>query len=146
MENNTDRELLDGLIGLFDFKRHYHRGTSGLKTAPMRALERAAAEGEIQTLDLGKACDIPPATLIGILDDLEGRGLIRRLRSSTDRRVVLVSATEAGRKLVARRGEEERSFAAKVERGLQAAERRELERLLAKMLAGLGDRSDLFKE
>lgn len=39
------------------------------------------------------------STVVGILDRLEKKGFIRRLRDSNDRRVVNVSATEKGQKL-----------------------------------------------
>ncbi|MBU0927135.1 MAG: MarR family transcriptional regulator [Spirochaetes bacterium] len=134
------------MIALFDFKRHFHRQSSGLKTAPMRVLSRIAQEGQIQTLDLGRLCDTPPATLIGLLDDLESKGLIERVRSRTDKRVVLVSATDAGEAVAARREDEERLFRKNIVRGLNHGERRELEALLTKLFDGIGDGSGLFKE
>ncbi len=112
----------------------------------MRVLERVAEKGEIQTLDLAKAADLAPATLIGVLDDLEARGHLRRTRSTEDKRVVLVSLTPGGAALVALRAAEERRFRSKLDAGLEEAERRELERLLEKMLDGIGDEAALFKE
>lgn len=144
--NDTNPELTSRLIALFDAKRHYHRGSSGLKTVPMRILERVTERGEIQTLDLAKAADLAPATLIGILDDLEARGHLMRTRSREDKRVVLVSLTPGGAGLVALRAAEERSFRSKLDAGLEEAERRELERLLEKMLDGIVDETALFKE
>ena len=137
---------MNHLIALFDYKRHYHRGTSGLKTVPMRVLSAIEESGEIPTLELGKRSEVPPATLIGILDDLERRGLVRRLRSTGDKRVVLVSATASGRELVALREEEERRFSEKVDGGLSPAERGALAALLSKLLGGIGDEAGLFKE
>lgn len=42
---------------------------------------------------------LSPSTIIGILDRLEQRGLIKRERDKKDRRVVNVSATAKGKKL-----------------------------------------------
>ena len=42
---------------------------------------------------------LSPSTVVGILDRLEEKGLVRRERMSKDRRVVTVTITEAGRKL-----------------------------------------------
>ncbi len=112
----------------------------------MRVLTTIAEAGELPTLELGKRSGIPPATLIGMLDDLERRELVQRVRSTRDKRIVLVSATEAGRRLVRLREDEERCFAAKVDGGLSPAERRALAALLAKFLDSIGDEADLFKE
>jgi DNA-binding MarR family transcriptional regulator len=43
-----------------------------------------------------------PSTVVGILDRLEAAGLVRRERDAADRRVVNVTLTEAGLRLVAR--------------------------------------------
>ena len=47
------------------------------------------------------AMSLSPATVTGVLDRLEDRGLVVRERSQTDRRQVLNSATASGRELVA---------------------------------------------
>ncbi|MFQ5702348.1 MAG: MarR family winged helix-turn-helix transcriptional regulator, partial [Acidobacteriota bacterium] len=44
---------------------------------------------------------LSPSTVIGILDRLEAKGLVRRERDLKDRRLVLVSLTEQGKALVA---------------------------------------------
>jgi DNA-binding MarR family transcriptional regulator len=41
-----------------------------------------------------------PATVVGILDRLESRGLVKRIRSKDDRRVVKVQLTDDGKKVV----------------------------------------------
>jgi DNA-binding MarR family transcriptional regulator len=41
-----------------------------------------------------------PATMVGLLDRLEAKGLVQRTRSDKDRRVVHVSITEQGQELV----------------------------------------------
>ncbi len=50
---------------------------------------------------LGEIVGVSPAAMTGILDTLEGRGLVSRVRDPEDRRRVHVALTEAGRKLVA---------------------------------------------
>lgn len=42
---------------------------------------------------------LPATSLVGIIDRLETRGLVARVRSTTDRRVVYVTATSVGRSL-----------------------------------------------
>lgn len=50
--------------------------------------------------DLAGRMYLHPATMVGLLDRLETKGLVTRTRSETDRRVVLIDLTLQGRKLV----------------------------------------------
>jgi DNA-binding MarR family transcriptional regulator len=53
--------------------------------------------------ELALAADLSPATATQMLDSLATAGLVQRVRSETDKRVVLTSLTERGRALVAHR-------------------------------------------
>jgi DNA-binding MarR family transcriptional regulator len=53
--------------------------------------------------ELADAAELAPATVTQMLDSLAAAGLVRRLRSSEDRRVVLTSLTERGDALLAER-------------------------------------------
>jgi MarR family transcriptional regulator, organic hydroperoxide resistance regulator len=53
--------------------------------------------------ELACLADLSPATATGMLDGLATAGLVSRVRSERDRRVVLISLTERGRALVAAR-------------------------------------------
>jgi len=53
--------------------------------------------------ELALLADLSPATATGMLDGLVADGLVTRMRSEQDRRVVLTSLTERGRALVAER-------------------------------------------
>jgi DNA-binding MarR family transcriptional regulator len=53
--------------------------------------------------ELALLADLSPATATGMLDGLETAGLVSRVRSDRDRRVVLTSLTERGRALVGAR-------------------------------------------
>ena len=54
----------------------------------------------VRVSDLASRMYLHPATVVGILDRLESRGLVRRIRSKDDRRVVNVQLTDAGKKIV----------------------------------------------
>jgi DNA-binding MarR family transcriptional regulator len=54
----------------------------------------------LPTSELALMADLSPATATGMLDGLEASGLVSRVRSDRDRRVVLTSLTERGRALV----------------------------------------------
>ena len=53
--------------------------------------------------ELAQAADLSPATVTQMLDSLVERGLVTRLRSETDRRIVTCSLTDSGRYVIAQR-------------------------------------------
>jgi len=52
--------------------------------------------GEVTSRAISAEADLAPATVVGILDKLEGKGLIERYRSTRDRRIVHTRLTAAG--------------------------------------------------
>ena len=56
----------------------------------------------IETRDIAAEAGFSKATLTGVLDTLENRGLVARNRSSVDGRLVEVSLTTRGRRLMTR--------------------------------------------
>ncbi|MFZ5661062.1 MAG: MarR family winged helix-turn-helix transcriptional regulator [Pseudomonadota bacterium] len=72
-------------------------------TGPQLVCLLAVVEHEpISATALSQQVYLSASTVVGILDRLEERGLVRRERQARDRRVVLVSATEQGRALALR--------------------------------------------
>ena len=58
---------------------------------------------QMSVRDLAEAADLSPASVTEMLEGLAGAGLVERRRSERDRRVVLTSLTESGRRLVENR-------------------------------------------
>jgi DNA-binding MarR family transcriptional regulator len=58
---------------------------------------------EVSSGELAALADLSPATATQMLDGLAAAGLVRRVRSVTDRRVVLTSLTEHGHALLEER-------------------------------------------
>lgn len=75
----------------------------GLTVAQIRALMALKTKPEATVGDLAKFADVTPATMTVTLDQLDTAGIVVRTRSPHDRRVVLVSLTERGQALVAKR-------------------------------------------
>lgn len=70
-------------------------------TAPQHAaLQTIQRMQPVNVGVLARQIHLSQATVTGILDRLEGRGLVMRARGSQDRRSVLVELTDAGDKLV----------------------------------------------
>lgn len=74
---------------------------TGLTGPQLWTIKAIAENGPIRISDLAHKIYLHPATLVGILDRLEARGIVARSRSQRDRRVVRVDLTAAGRELVA---------------------------------------------
>jgi DNA-binding MarR family transcriptional regulator len=74
---------------------------TGLTGSQLWAMKEVAAVGSLRCSELARRLFIHPATVVNLVDRLEQRGLVIRVRSASDRRVVLVELTEQGRMLVA---------------------------------------------
>ena len=79
--------------------------------------------------------------ITGLIDRLEGMGLLARERSTEDRRVVYVAITEKGLELLARLDEPEAALHRRLIGHLSPAELRELSRLLEKARRSLDEAS-----
>jgi MarR family transcriptional regulator, organic hydroperoxide resistance regulator len=78
-------------------------GPGGLTFPQVRALAALARKDHMTAGELARSSDLKPATVTALLDQLEGKEVVRRTRSTEDRRVCIVSLTDAGRELVERR-------------------------------------------
>lgn len=65
-----------------------------------RALVVLASRGPQRVVDISAELSVDPSTGTRLCDRLVRKGLVRRSRSTTDRRVVRVTLTRAGRTLV----------------------------------------------
>jgi DNA-binding MarR family transcriptional regulator len=80
--------------------RETHR-PGGLSFAQYGLLFTLSERGEMPTRELACAADLSPATVTEMLDGLAVAGLVDRVRSERDKRIVLTSLTDRGSKLVA---------------------------------------------
>lgn len=69
---------------------------TGLTIPQIVVLQAIRELGDVTTAALSKDADISPATTVTILDNLEGRGLVARRRSASDRRIVHTALTRRG--------------------------------------------------
>jgi len=75
---------------------------SGLSPARLSALSVVVFRGPLTLGALAEAEGVRPATMTGIVNGLERDGLARRRPHRADGRSVLIDATAAGRRLLAR--------------------------------------------
>jgi len=70
-------------------------------TAPQLMCLMAVAEAKRATaIEVARRVHLDPSTLVGVMDRLEAKGLIKRERDLKDRRLVWIAPTTAGRTLV----------------------------------------------
>lgn len=72
-----------------------------LTTVQLAALHELALQGPVSARELAQRVEVSQPTMTGVLDRLEQRQLITRVRSSKDRRALVISATDQGRELLA---------------------------------------------
>lgn len=77
--------------------RRWHHGSFSL--IHLNVLTLLEADGPLSMTRLAEALDVTVASMTGIVDRMEKRRLVRRRRDAADRRVVLVEAAAAGRKV-----------------------------------------------
>ena len=112
MENRAHRDLTeDDLERIFLALRNishisnifskYLQKNFNVTNSQLLCLRTLRNGGPLSAGEIARRIFIKPGTVTGIIDRLETRGLVRRLRISPDRRVVTVEITEAGQFLVA---------------------------------------------
>jgi len=86
--------------------------------------------GEMETAKLAQECNLAKGTLTGMLNTLEGQGLIQRDRVESDRRRVTVVLTGEGEATISDVFPRFNQFETEMSHGLTSDEKRELARLL----------------
>jgi DNA-binding MarR family transcriptional regulator len=103
------------------------------------ALLRSVAYDEGQSQQaLGDRLQIPRSRMVGIVDELERRGLLERRTSSDDRRVRLLHLTNAGSQLAEQAFDQALAYEQQIGAPLEAGEREQLLDLLERVAAAIG--------
>jgi DNA-binding MarR family transcriptional regulator len=93
------------------FRRIKHGSVSLIHLNVLTVLE---VDGPVSMGQLAEALDVSVASMTGIVDRMEKRGLVERHHDSEDRRVVLVQPTDTGRAVFTAIGETRRIGLAKM--------------------------------
>jgi len=97
-------EVIDNLRRVFQAINEYSRTaerTTGLTGTQLWSMKLLAKTAPIRVSDLARKMYLRPATVVGILDRLESKGIVTRNRSTEDRRAVDLRLTEKGEELAA---------------------------------------------
>jgi DNA-binding MarR family transcriptional regulator len=110
----------------------------GLKPPQVKILRVIEQADGLSQQALGEKLAIFPSRLVGILDELEQRGLVERRDSPTDRRSYALSLTGAGREALERSVRVAAEHQAALCAALDEAERAQLAGFLARIAAEQG--------
>ena len=97
------RSALSQMFGAERRLRGREHAPGELTHAHIRSLHALGAQGEMTAGQLAKSADLNPASVTAMLDHLQDAGIVSRTRSTTDRRVCLVSLTPTGCELLERK-------------------------------------------
>jgi DNA-binding MarR family transcriptional regulator len=110
-------ELLDELASAQPgkFMRHLRKGAGGaFSLVHLQVLFTLDSEGPLPMSRLADAMDVSQASATGIVDRMEQRGLVERLRDDADRRVVRVALAAGGRQTLGVMASERRDHLAQI--------------------------------
>jgi len=92
--------------------------------------------GSRETRELAAVLRVTRGAIVGSVNTLEKRSLVRRVHSTIDRRLVSVELTDSGRDLVKRVQQDWHALEVEITTSLTVEEQRTLASLLRKMAAG----------
>lgn len=95
----------------------------GLKPRHLRLLVLVDRAGALNQRELAQALGMDPGNLVGILDELEGDGLVARPRDERDRRQRLVTLKPGGTRLLAKALRATAAIDERILAGLPASQR-----------------------
>jgi DNA-binding MarR family transcriptional regulator len=121
-------------MGMVAQKRFAERmNTLGLTPRMWGALNVLEAEGELTQHALGRCVGIDPSSMVGTIDELEGKGLVERRRHPNDRRAHALHLTAKGKRTLARGRELAAASQEELLAPLDAEERAQLHGLLLRL-------------
>lgn len=98
-----------------------------------RVLRVVWSNDRIKSVDLAGRTLLAAASIVGIVDRLEKKGLVSRARSNTDRRAVYISATAQSRLLQKEVSPQIEAIQTQARRVVSAEEWRQMEKVLQKI-------------
>jgi MarR family 2-MHQ and catechol resistance regulon transcriptional repressor len=124
----------------FSHRTHEHIRTFGLTGSQFGALETLGHKGPLTVGELCRKQLVTGGNMTVVIDNLEREKLVERVRSETDRRVILVHLTEKGKALFDDIFPKHAEHVAILASALDPSEQRNLARLLKKLGLALQQR------
>lgn len=112
-----------------------------IKTLELRLLFSISKEGKCPIGSLASEINVTSAWVTGIVEDLESKKLVKKNRNTDDRRVIEVSLTVAGKKLVKTGMKIYEDLISDAIKSLSPDELKEFERILSKVNSSIQSRN-----
>jgi DNA-binding MarR family transcriptional regulator len=126
-------------VGAHSSRRWHERlAPIGLDPRSVLVLRHVAAEEGRTQASLSASLAVPPSRIVGIVDELEHRGLLERRANPSDRRAHALWLTTTGRKLLDEVIAVSRTHEADICAGLSESDRRQLIEFLAVIVSEQG--------
>lgn len=132
-------------MDIFEYKDAYQYQSSRIQPQDMHVLERIYYLAKVKIKDISKHCNIPPSTLTGIIDRLEAKKYIQRLKNTDDRRSIELIITEIGKQAADKHIREDEQFSHNFFSGLPLNKKELFKEMLNELLHNM-KKEDLFKE
>ena len=110
---------------------------TGLNQSQVAALIHLDRVEELSQTDLATRLGMMKAATGTLIEGLEGKGLVERTRGREDRRLQLVSITEAGRRVVSEVDEMAETLGTALRQGITREERTQLVSILQRLRVNL---------
>lgn len=134
-------DMLGDAIGRFNRRLRQARPVGELTQNQISVLTSLDMAGALTPRELADAERVQPPTMTKVLAKLEERGLVQRTPHPTDGRQVLLSATQAGREVIAEQRRVKDEWLTRTLAGLPASERETL-RQAAEILGRIARQGD----
>lgn len=98
-------EIMQSLRRIFKAIQNYSHEVSsrfGITGPQLWALKNISQSGSLSLRDLSSRMYLHPSTITGVVDRLEKKGYVARIRDKVDRRVICVQLTAGGKRLIKR--------------------------------------------
>lgn len=142
LDENT---LLHKFIEILHYKNLYQFETSNIQPQDMYILERIYFSEKLKVKDISKKYNIPASTATGIIDRLESKNYIKRIRNNIDRRTVELIVTEEGRLVVDNHINQDKIFANNLFNTLEQGKNIVFKQLLFELISNV-NKEELFKQ
>lgn len=129
---------LSSLMRLLDIHSRRLAAKKDVTSAQLFVMKMLAMDGVDTATEVARRVHLSPSTVVGILDRLEEKGLAERRRDHADRRVVRLSLTAHGSKLIRETPHPVQDLLAERHNGMSAEEERRIADALEALVTHLG--------
>ncbi len=143
MENfNSFYDFILGHLKTFFYPEEWLDLDLNFSKMELLSLLMVERRGEISMSEMAEAMNMPMSTATGIADRMVRKGLLKRERTETDRRMVVLGLSEQGREVIAHWKEVVSRYLNQIEEALTDEEKKLLFKVFIKVISILKQKSE----